>query len=188
MPVPLSLAPTFWPGAHGSSGIAVQVAARDRVAQILALGVDLEASPEAVVQARRDPVEGIRDRRPSRNLGALIAGNREARLVVPVDVRAPRPLFVEQSDGEGGRGRRIDGADEVAELIVAAGSGRREAAWIPKPFSMMCCQVSSMPEYVLSAPFAGACTVHRKGVPGTVPGGPPTYCSVPRFTFDWTAW
>src|ERR1700733_10560445 len=116
----------------GQQRISVQVAAGDRVAQILALGVDLKAPPEAVVKARRDPVERIRDRRPSRNLGALIAGNREARLVVPVDVRAPRPLLVEQSDGEGGRGRRIDGPHEVAELVVAAGSGRREVRMDPE--------------------------------------------------------
>ena len=51
---------------------------------------------------------------------------------------------------------------------------------------MRCCQVSSMPEMSLSAPLAGAVTVHRNGVPGTVPGGPPLYWSVPRSTLVWT--
>src|SRR5580693_4789924 len=65
----------------GQVGVAVQVAAGDRVAEVLAFGVDLKAAPEPIVQARRDPVEGIRDRRPAGHFRALVALDGEARLV-----------------------------------------------------------------------------------------------------------
>src|SRR5215475_6126319 len=93
--------------------VAVEIRPHDRIAEVLALRVDLEPAPEVVVHARRDPVECIRDRRPPRNVGALVAGVGVARLVVPGDVGAERPLPVEQADRESGGRRGVDGADEV---------------------------------------------------------------------------
>src|ERR1700683_1018670 len=114
------------PRRPGQVGVAVQVTAGDRVAEVLAFGIDLEAVPEPIVQARRDPVESIRDRRPAGHFGALIALDSKARLVIPVHIRRPVPLVVQEPDGEGGRRRGVDGADEVAELVVALCPGRGE--------------------------------------------------------------
>src|SRR5580658_5962619 len=113
------------PRSPGQERIAVEIAACDRVGEILPLGIDLEAAP-MVVQARRDPVEGIGDRGPPRHLGALAARHLEARLVIPVDIRRPGSLLIEQPDRVRGRRRRVDGTDEVPELIVAAGTSGRE--------------------------------------------------------------
>ena len=109
----------------GQQRVAVEVGACDGVGQVLALGVDLEAGPEVVVQAGRHPVEGVGDRRPAGHIGALRAAHGEARLVIPVDVRAQRSLLVEHADGLRGRRRGIDRADVVAELVVAAGASWR---------------------------------------------------------------
>src|SRR5262249_23684759 len=104
----------------GQVWVAVEVTARDRVTEILALGEDLEAPAEGVMHARCDPVEGIRDRRPPRDIGALVTANCVARLMIPGDIGAEWPLLVDQADRPGGWGRGVDGADEVAELIIAA--------------------------------------------------------------------
>src|SRR5262245_60774218 len=108
----------------GQVWVAVEVRARDRVTEVLALGEDLEAPADGVMHARRNPVEVIRDRRPPPYIGALVTGDCVARLVVPGDIGAEWPLLVDQTDRPGCRGRGIDGADEVAELIIAAGPRR----------------------------------------------------------------
>src|SRR5579872_6938335 len=118
-------------GRPGKQWVAVEVAARDRVREVPPLGIDLETAP-MVVQARRDPVEGVGDGGPPRHFGALGARYLEARLVVPVDVRSPGSLLIEESDRERGRRRGIDGTGKVAELIVAAGTGGRELHACPE--------------------------------------------------------
>src|SRR6478735_12526863 len=74
---------------------------------------------ESVMHAGRHPIEGIGNRRPAADVGALRTSIGIARGVVPSDVRAEGPLVVDHAERDGlGRGG-VNRPGGGARLVVA---------------------------------------------------------------------